>query len=62
MTDSPIPSVSNVQTYSHAASQSQVQTQTQDDRNEKTEKVILLVIYCYLQLIVSQVTQLWRLD
>ncbi|XP_043516184.1 uncharacterized protein LOC122531924 [Frieseomelitta varia] len=53
MTDSPIPSVSNVQTYSHAASQSQVQTQTQDDRNEKTEKVILLQI----QEINSQVAQ-----
>ncbi|KAK1131174.1 hypothetical protein K0M31_017463 [Melipona bicolor] len=40
MTDSAIPSVSNVQTYSHAASHSQVQTQIQDDRNEKTEKQI----------------------
>ncbi|KAF3429875.1 hypothetical protein E2986_10027 [Frieseomelitta varia] len=60
MTDSPIPSVSNVQTYSHAASQSQVQTQTQDDRNEKTEKVILLVIYYCLQLIASQANRASR--
>ncbi|XP_003393802.1 uncharacterized protein LOC126918999 [Bombus affinis] len=44
MTDSPIPSVSNIQSRTHTASQSQVQTQIQDDKNEKTEKAVLLQI------------------
>ncbi|XP_017766390.1 PREDICTED: regulator of G-protein signaling 7-binding protein A-like [Eufriesea mexicana] len=53
MTESPIPSVSNVQTHTRAPSQSQVQTQIQDDKNEKTDKAILLQI----QEINSQVAQ-----
>ncbi|XP_006625231.1 syntaxin-22-like [Apis dorsata] len=51
MTESPIPSVSNIQTYTHSRSQSQMQTQ--DDKSEKTEKAVLSQI----QEINSQVAQ-----
>ncbi|KZC04327.1 PREDICTED: uncharacterized protein LOC107187624 [Dufourea novaeangliae] len=44
MTELPIPSVSNTHAYTQTGNEAQSQCQVQDDKNEKTEKAVLMQI------------------